>query len=133
MPYKPAAPCRHQGCANLTHNKYCEEHMQSNKRIDTRESSSQRGYNGKWRKRRKLYLSKHPLCVKCERAGKLTTATVVDHIVPHRGNEVLMWDEDNWQALCKPCHDNKTGTEDTRSVKYEYTFKKISEVNDFNF
>ncbi|MGN0150610.1 MAG: HNH endonuclease, partial [Clostridia bacterium] len=44
---------------------------------------------------------------------------VVDHIVPHRGDERLMWDENNWQALCKPCHDNKTGKEDsTPSYRY---------------
>jgi 5-methylcytosine-specific restriction protein A len=23
----------------------------------------------------------------------------------------LFWDEDNWQALCKPCHDRKTAVE----------------------
>lgn len=126
MPYKPARPCAERGCRNLTHDRYCDEH----KKTEERGTSGQRGYDGHWRKLRKRYLAKHPLCVKCEQAGKLTPATVVDHIIPHRGNQALMWDEDNWQALCKPCHDNKTGTEDTRSVKYEYTFKKIS---DFEF
>lgn len=38
-------------------------------------------------------------------------ATVVDHIIPHRGNEELFWDEDNWQGLCKRCHDRKTWRE----------------------
>jgi 5-methylcytosine-specific restriction protein A len=126
MPYKPAKPCRHIGCPNLTHNRYCDDH--STKQIDERASSTQRGYNGKWRKLRKLYLSKHPLCVKCEQAGRLTPATVVDHITPHRGNQALMWDENNWQALCKHCHDTKTGSEDTRSVKYTYKFKSISDI-----
>ena len=46
--------------------------------------------------------------------GKYVTATVVDHIVPHRGDHYLMWSDTNWQALCKPCHDKKTGTEDSR-------------------
>ena len=41
--------------------------------------------------------------------GKLTPATVVDHIVPHRGDPRLFWDEKNWQPLCKECHDRKTG------------------------
>jgi 5-methylcytosine-specific restriction protein A len=44
---------------------------------------------------------------------------VVDHIVPHRGREQLFWDESNWQALCKPCHDKKTGEEDSHPT-YEY-------------
>ena len=56
----------------------------------------------------------HPLCVRCGRP-----AQVVDHIVPHRGREQLFWDESNWQALCKACHDRKTGEEDSRPT-YEY-------------
>ena len=37
------------------------------------------------------------------------TLTLVDHIVPHRGDQALFWDEQNWQPLCKSCHDKKTG------------------------
>jgi len=32
-------------------------------------------------------------------------ATVADHIVPHKGDLKLFWDERNWQGLCAPCHD----------------------------
>jgi 5-methylcytosine-specific restriction protein A len=39
-------------------------------------------------------------------------ATVVDHIIPHNGDMVRFWDQDNWQPLCKQCHDIKTATED---------------------
>lgn len=46
------------------------------------------------------------------KVGRLTQATVVDHIVPHRGDQKLFWDESNWQPLCKPCHDKKTWNED---------------------
>ena len=38
-------------------------------------------------------------------------ATVVDHIIPHKGDMDIFWDEDNWQPLCKRCHDQKTATE----------------------
>ena len=31
--------------------------------------------------------------------GMLTPATVVDHVIPHRGDQKLFWDEDNWQAV----------------------------------
>jgi 5-methylcytosine-specific restriction protein A len=34
---------------------------------------------------------------------------VVDHRVPHRGDDHLFWDRSNWQAMSKPCHDEKTG------------------------
>ena len=38
-------------------------------------------------------------------------ATVADHIIPHKGNLELFWDEGNLQALCKSCHDRKTAKE----------------------
>ena len=68
-----------------------------------------RGYDTRWRKARKAFLQLHPLCAECMKEGKLTPATVVDHIVPHRGAPRLFWDEKNWQPLCKDCHDRKTG------------------------
>ena len=69
-----------------------------------------RGYNARWRRARIAFLQKHPLCAECQREGKLTPATVVDHIFPHRGDQQLFWDQDNWQPLCKECHDRKTGS-----------------------
>jgi len=36
-----------------------------------------------------------------------TAASVVDHIVAHRGDQELFWDQSNWQSLCKPCHDSE--------------------------
>ena len=65
------------------------------------------------------YLATHPLCVRCMAEGRYTKATVVDHIKPHRGDSALFWDQDNWQALCKRCHDRKTWTEDSK-ILYEY-------------
>lgn len=70
-----------------------------------RPSSSQRGYNSRWQKARASFLLKHPLCQMHERLGAVVAATVVDHIVPHRGDSALFWDRSNWQSLCKPCHD----------------------------
>ena len=117
MPVKSKRPCRHPGCPNLTDGTYCEEHKHLYEY--KRPSAYRRGYGSKWQRLSKVYLRKHPLCVKCLAQGRYTTATVVDHITPHRNDPVLMWDESNWQALCKPCHDYKTGTED-RFPEYHY-------------
>ena len=38
--------------------------------------------------------------------GRHTQATVVDHRIPHKGDEGLFWDESNWQSMCKPHHDS---------------------------
>ena len=117
MPRKSKCPCRHPGCPHLVEagQLYCSEHA----KLHERPSSAKRGYNNKWRRVRAAYLRKHPMCVKCMAEGRFTPATVVDHITPHRGNPVLMWDENNYQALCKPCHDKKTWTEDKNPV---YTY-----------
>jgi len=34
-------------------------------------------------------------------------ATLVDHVVPHRGDQRLFWLVANWQALCTACHQAK--------------------------
>lgn len=106
MPRFPQRPCRHPGCPNLSDGVYCEEH----RALYAREGATQRGYDGRWRKARARFLRAHPLCDECRKEGRLTPATVVDHIVPHRGNQQLFWDEANWQPLCKHHHDKKTGS-----------------------
>lgn len=115
MPYKPRNPCRHPGCHALTYNRYCEAHI-SNYR---RDSASKRGRGSKWQRLSSRYLREHPLCAECQRHGRLTAASVVDHIIPHRGNDKLMWTESNWAASCKPCHDRKTGRYDSQPT-YSY-------------
>lgn len=105
--------CNKHGCNKLTNSKYCDEHKILKHNFDSnRKSSSKRGYNGHWRKARESYLLSHPFCVKCLRRGIYEKSTVVDHIIPHKGNKILFWDKSNWQALCKSCHDRKTATTD---------------------
>lgn len=79
---------------------------------DGRASACKRGYGKRWQKARAHYLSRNPLCVRCGERGDVRAASVVDHVEPHHGDPGLMWDQANWQALCKPCHDLKTATED---------------------
>lgn len=78
----------------------------SSRYSDNRISSAARGYGSRWQKARAGYLMRHPLCVMCEREGRETLASVVDHITPHKGDTSLFWDSDNWQPLCKPHHDS---------------------------
>ena len=61
----------------------------------------------------------NPFCVKCYEEGHITMATVVDHIVPHRGDQKLFWDRSNWQPLCEHHHNVKTMTED-RFKEYRF-------------
>ena len=116
MPQKPKRPCRAPGCPNLVEGAgmYCSCHSYldatARQRTDQdRANAAQRGYGYKWQKTSKAFLRAHPLCVRCGRV-----AEVVDHIIPHRGDQKLFWDRNNWQPLCKQCHDRKTMTEDVR-------------------
>lgn len=119
MPSRPKKPCAHPDCPELVEpgEKYCDQHKPLHP-VEIRSASS-RGYNRQWQRVSRQFLVSHPLCAKCLERGIYTKATVVDHIVPHRGDQKLFWDPANWQALCKPCHDHKTGTED-RNVTYSY-------------
>lgn len=93
---------------------YCEPHAkQKMQREESRRgSSSERGYSAAWQRARAGYLRNHPLCAEHQKRGVLVPATVVDHIVPHKGDKDLFWDSSNWQPLCKRCHDIKTATRD---------------------
>lgn len=119
MPYRPNIPCKHPGCGKLVAygQKYCDEHKPLHP--EAKRSASSRGYTSKWQKESRRYLRDNPLCVMCKANGRFVEATVVDHIIPHRDNQKLFWDKNNWQALCKPCHDKKTGTEDSTPT-YRY-------------
>jgi len=110
MPNRPLRLCSNPGCSELTDKSYCLKHTR--KFDQKRGSSYDRGYDGRWRKYRILFLREHPLCEICLNECKITQANVVDHIEPHKGNKQLFWDEGNHQALCKECHDRKTATED---------------------
>ncbi len=59
----------------------------------------------RWKALRSRQLNASPLCVMCEAEGKITAASVVDHIKPHQGDEALFHDPGNLQSLCKRHHD----------------------------
>lgn len=89
-------------------------------------SSTKRGYGYAWQKARAGHLRSHPLCeyclrdpayaairgmapssaiLRCAELGLAAPmASVVDHIEPHRGDQVLFWNKVNWQSLCRTHH-----------------------------
>jgi 5-methylcytosine-specific restriction protein A len=90
---------------------------------DRRGSAASRGYGWKWRNENgtgaaDAYLQANPLCAECQWHGQVVGAVLVDHKRPHKGNQTLFWDTDNWQSLCKRCHDCKTYREQRAMPKY---------------
>jgi 5-methylcytosine-specific restriction enzyme A len=73
-----------------------------------RTRSPSRTYGRRWQRLRAAYLSVNPIC----ECGCGYPATVVDHIIAHNGNDALMYDWSNLQAMTKQCHDRKTAARD---------------------
>lgn len=111
MPIAARRPCTWPGCAALVSiGSRCDRHRKQSDR--ERGTAHERGYTSAWSKARAAFLAKHPLCAQHQRDGRVVAASVVDHVRPHQGDMTIFWDSDNWQSLCKPCHDRKTATED---------------------
>ncbi|ALN73584.1 HNH endonuclease signature motif containing protein [Aureimonas sp. AU20] len=108
MPSKPGRIC---ACGNkVAGGELCQCQRQANRERKARHDASRpsaaaRGYDGKWRMARLAYLAIHRTCRMCDEP-----ATVVDHIIPHRGDFSkggLFWNRRNWQPLCAHCHNSK--------------------------
>lgn len=121
MPSAPRKPCRKQGCNKLGTEAYCEEHRLQRrsevKRLRNaydkeRGTRTERGYDSRWLRASTLFRKSNPLCVMCEKEGVYKVGDCVDHITPHRDNEELFWDVNNWQVLCNRHHGYKTAKED---------------------
>lgn len=115
-PFAPKRPCGYPGCTNLTDSSRCDCHRKQEQReYDSRRGSpAARGYGHRWRVASKAFLAQNPLCIECLKNGRLVAAAEVDHIIPHKGNPMLFWDQTNWQALCRRCHSRKTALTDGR-------------------
>lgn len=95
----------------------CPQH----ERVDRHQASAaDRGYDRRWRTRAAAFLRKYPRCgdrpgglapvmSRCHAEGRITRATLVDHVVPHKGRTALFNDLiGNAQGLCRRCHGEKT-------------------------
>lgn len=108
-PMKPCAKCKRK----LTKETYCDKCADLKKKQyqNKRNKSWQYLYGNRWKKARLTFLIKHPLCAYCLRENKVVSATIVDHVIPHKGNIKLFWDISNWNSLCEMHHNKKTAKE----------------------
>lgn len=58
----------------------------------------------RWLVIRAMQLRKEPLCRHCRSIGRITEATVCDHVTPHRGDRLAFY-AGPFQSLCSTCHD----------------------------
>ncbi|WP_412526103.1 HNH endonuclease [Burkholderia lata] len=118
MARRPMKPCKHRGCGALVADggSYCTQHAHEAvtwKPDVMRGNRHARGYGSAWGKIRTCILRRDAgLCQPCLRAGRVTTADAVDHIVPKaRGGTDR---DENLQAICRDCHAAKTARERAR-------------------
>ena len=107
MPDAAKTPCRARGCIGYAVAEgYCAKHR--NYRADMAPPREYRRYHRlvSYQESRAAWLMTHPLCATCGEPGN-----VLDHITPHKGDRAKYFDQDNWQTLCKTCHDAKTYAE----------------------
>lgn len=114
MAQRPLKPCRHPGCPELSRDGWCDKHRPAPRKSRKRASAEYHSWYSKpiWTDRlRPAQLVREPFCRVCAAKGWRTKATVVDHIVPFRGDWDLFVSASNHQSLCKFHHDQKTARE----------------------
>jgi 5-methylcytosine-specific restriction protein A len=81
---------------------------------DHQQSTTERGYGWRWQNLRKHVMRRDMyLCQPCQRKGRPTPATEVDHITPKSQDGTD--DMENLEAVCTSCHQAKTAREATGS------------------
>lgn len=83
-------------------------------------------YNGNddWRKYRERFLEVNPECYACGEK-----ATVVDHVIPFKGDVVLFEKLDNHIPLCEYCHNYVSARFDSKFVVGGNNHDKIRWLN----
>lgn len=71
-----------------------------------------RMYDREWELYSRLFLQINPTCYACGNKSQ-----VVDHLTPHKGDEVLFKKTDNHIQLCVKCHNTVTSLFDKKYVK----------------
>lgn len=110
MALKPWQDCP-GNCGNYTRGGRCPECDKQQRQQYQKQTASRRGttteqgYGHGWRKVRRAYLSRNPLCEDCLSNGKTKAAGVVHHVTPLDQGGTNRFD--NLQALCRECHEAK--------------------------
>lgn len=103
----PSCPPQHHLAAHRTKADRDRDH-------DRRRAEAHDWYKtARWQRLRATHLASEPLCRMCASKGRVTVATVCDHIEPHRGDVTKFW-SGPFQSLCKAHHDSTKQSEEAR-------------------
>ena len=115
MPSAAPRPCSHPGCGVLVRDGTgrCPKHP---KQSWSKKPTAVKRITGRALQRLRAELfEREPLCRPCRLAGRVTEATMRDHIksVEEGGTDDL----DNIQPICEACHAVKSAEERARGVR----------------
>jgi len=105
MPFAAQGYCSTPRCPNKAEYKgRCTEHARAQER--TRYNADTRKWycTLAWQTLRQMVLADEPICMACHQEA----STEVDHIIPHRGDYTMFFNQSNLQGLCATCHGQKT-------------------------
>lgn len=115
MPQAAPKPCTQVGCNTLVRDGSgrCAKHP---KPAWAKKPRATKRITGRTLQRLRAELfARNPLCVECQRHGRVTLATQRDHIKSlEEGGED---NEDNTQGLCFDCHAAKSKAESVRGIR----------------
>ena len=102
--------CGKSGCHQfaLPGGYYCADHVMSTAHAYDAARHTEAEHllykTAQWSAVRRHYLDTHPLCEECQKAGRVTVATMVHHRVPIRDDPGSAFNESNLESLCASCH-----------------------------
>ena len=94
--------CRCGGVRDDRAGSVCES-CGAGKRKDKR-STTEHGYDYRWKKLSERIRKERPLCERCEAQGIVTAATEVHHKVPIDEAPWLRLERSNLMCVCNECH-----------------------------
>ncbi len=112
MPMSAPKPCSQPGCGVLVRDgtSRCPKHKRE--AWAKSPTAAKRVTGRRLQALRERLFTDNPLCVECERQGRVTLATQRDHVISlaEGGTD----EDDNVQGLCRACHDTKSRQESVR-------------------
>lgn len=105
--------CATPNCRTIVESGHCDVHRVS--AWSSRSGQPERIRGTTLQRLRRQLFEREPLCRLCAALGRVTVATIRDHVVPlsEGGSDT----EGNVQPLCQTCSDAKTRAESRRGVE----------------
>lgn len=115
MPNRALTTCSEPRCNVRVRSGKCAKHR-SEAEADLRRRQPWRYVytDPRWEPLKRRVLAEQPRCdcpPECCPGGCGRPSRVVDHRIPHRGDERLAFDRANLHGMARVCHDRKTGRE----------------------